>query len=53
MDQKYAIIIFLILFGVTLAAYAEYSPVWKIDFTDIPEIKDSALITKNYRTTIP
>ena len=41
------------LCGVTLAAYAEHSPAWKIDFTDIPEIKDGALITKNARTHIP
>ena len=41
------------LSSVTLAVYAEYSSAWKIDFTDIPEIKDSALITKNSRTFIP
>jgi len=53
MNKKYVLIAtIMILFGVIFTAYAEYSPVKKIEITDRLYITDKAVITKQ-PTTAP
>lgn len=54
MNYKYAVItILVLLFGVTVTVYAEYSSVGKINVTDMLDISDKVVVIKRPTTFLP
>ena len=52
MNHKYAIIVILVLlFGVTIVVYAEYSSLGNIGVTDMLDITEKVVITKRPTTS--
>ena len=54
MNHKYAVItIVMLLFGVTVVVYAEYSSVGNIDAIDRLDITEKVVVTKRQTTSAP
>ncbi len=51
MNYKYAVIIFVLLFGVTIAVYAEYSSVGSKDAADRLDVTEKVVVTKRPTTS--